>query len=122
MGTCTSMAGTEAEGYSEIRSGNCEKCRIPFEVIEQPDEIPDIRRCPECGGNVGELLVAFSSKDAETYLGGQYQKERIKYAMEQRRKAIPTRYRTGQPCPVGTTRIIWEIVKLKLRRLYARTR
>jgi hypothetical protein len=96
MGTCTSTAGTEAEGYSEIRSGMCEKCHIPFEVIEQPDEIPDIRQCPKCGGNVGELLVAFASKDAKSYWGNEYQKERIIYAMRHRRDKIPMYLRTGK--------------------------
>jgi hypothetical protein len=96
MGTCTSTSGTEAEGYTEVRNGICEKCHIPFEVIEQPGEEPDIRRCPQCGGNIDELLVAFSSKDAESYWGNQYQKERIIYCMKHRRDKIPMYLRTGK--------------------------
>jgi hypothetical protein len=116
MGTCTSTAGTEAEGYSEIRSGNCEKCRIPFEVTEQEGEEPDIRRCPECGGLVGELLVAFSSEDINGFWSQLYQKERIIYAMRHRRDSIPEYLRTGEPPPS----IKREAIKLRIKNLLRR--
>jgi len=44
----------------------------------------------------GNLLVQFSSKDAETTWGQIYEAERIKYAMRNRRKNIPFYLRTGE--------------------------
>ena len=97
MGSCATTSGSKAEAYSEITSGLCEKCHIPFVIIESQNEFePDIRRCPNCGGNIGELLVAFSSKDAEKYWGNQYQKERVIYCMKHRRDKIPMYLRTGK--------------------------
>jgi len=70
----------------------------------------------------GNLLVAFSSEDVKSFWTQLYQKERIEYAMKCRNKEIPLHYRTGKPFPVGISQIIWEIVKLRLRRFYARIR
>ena len=103
-------------GETEIRSGNCENCHIPFEVIEQEGEKPDIRRCPKCGGNVGELLVAFSSEDTESFWGQLYEAERIKFAMRNRGKTIPEYLRTGgRPLYLKRT-AIWLAVRNLLRR------
>ena len=114
--TISTGSASKVTGETEIRSGNCAKCHIPFEVIEQPDEIPDIRRCPNCGGHVGELLVAFSSGDAETPWGERYEKARIKFAMRNRRKTIPEYLRTGK-CPAHLKRTaIWLAVRNLLRR------
>jgi len=116
MAKCITTAGTEAEGFTEIRSGNCEKCHIPLEVIEQEGEKPDIRRCPNCGRNIGELLVAFNSKEAESYWGNQYQKQRIRYAMRHRRDTIPEYLRTGELPP----NIATETIKLRIKNLLRR--
>ena len=69
MRTALSETGTKAEGFAEIRDGE------------------------------GKLLVCFASKDAETLWGYRYQRERIIYAMRNRRKNIPEYLRTGEAPP-----------------------
>jgi hypothetical protein len=69
MTKCVSIAGTKAEGFTEIRDGG------------------------------GKLLVSFASKDTETFWGYRYQRERIVYAMRHRRNNIPDYLRTGEPPP-----------------------
>jgi len=86
MAKCISITGTEAEGYTEIKDKD------------------------------GNLLVAFNSKDAESYWGNEYQKERIKYAMRHRRDNIPEYLRTGEPPP----NIKKEAIKLKIKNLLRR--
>ena len=66
MGSCATTSGSKAEGYTEIKDKD------------------------------GNLLVAFSSKDAESYWGNQYQKERVIYCMKHRRDKIPMYLRTGK--------------------------
>jgi hypothetical protein len=106
-------AGHKVIGETVIRSGNCEKCHIPFEVIEQPDET--IRRCPECHGEIGELLVQFTSLDAEAPWGQRFEAARIKYAMLKRRERIPQFLRTGK-CPFIIKIIFTLILERKLKR------
>jgi len=97
-------AGAKATGYTEIRNGICQKCHIPFEEFETGEvyegQLVTVRRCPKCGGDLGELLVAFNSEEAKDYWGEIYQKERIKYAMRHRRDKIPKHLRTGAK-PLG---------------------
>jgi len=44
----------------------------------------------------GNILVQFSSLDAESFWGNVYEAERIKYAMRNRHKNIPQYLRTGE--------------------------
>jgi len=44
----------------------------------------------------GSLLVAFSSRDAQTWWGHLYQAERITYCMRHRNDDIPMYLRTGE--------------------------
>jgi len=66
MGTCTTSGGSKAEGYTEIKDKD------------------------------GNLLVAFSSEDAETPWGQRFQAARIRYSMLKRRETIPMWLRTGK--------------------------
>jgi len=111
----STSTGYDVIGETVIRSGNCEKCHIPFEVIKQPDEMPDIKRCPKCHGERGELLVQFSSKDAETPWGQRFEAARIKYAMLKRRDKIPLFLRTGK-CPFFVKIIAIPILERKLKK------
>ena len=44
----------------------------------------------------GNLLVRFSSEEAESYWGNEYQKERTIYSMRHKRDKIPMYLRTGK--------------------------
>jgi len=125
----TMAGGHKTTGTAEIRSGRCEKCHIPFDVIESEDEEePDIRLCPQCGGNVGELLVTFCSEDAKGYWGNEYQKQRIIYCMRHRRDIIPKYLRTGGNPPKWRLRYLirllfgrrWEAKRLEKLNLLRR--
>jgi hypothetical protein len=79
-------AGSEAEGLAEIRDKE------------------------------GKLLVSFASKDAKTFWGYRYQRERIRYAMRHRRDNIPEYIRTGEPPP----HLKVEAIKLWIKNLIRR--
>ena len=64
----------------------------------------------------GNLLVRFSSEDAEGFWGQLYEAERIKFAMRNRGKTIPEYLRTGgRPLYLKRT-AIWLAVRNLLRR------
>ena len=116
MAKAIGRQGQKVIGETVIRSGNCEKCHIPLEVIEQEGEKPDSKQCPNCGGNLGELLVRFSSEDTEGFWGQLYEAERIKFAMRNRRKQIPEYLRTGERPRHLKRTAIWLAVRNLLRR------
>jgi len=64
----------------------------------------------------GNLLVAFSSIDAEGFWGQMYEAERIRYAMRNRRKQIPEYLRTGDRPQHLIRMAIWLTVRNLLRR------
>jgi hypothetical protein len=63
----------------------------------------------------GNLLVQFSSLDAETPWGQRFQAARVKYAMLKRRERIPQFLRTGK-CPFIIKIIFTLILERKLKK------
>jgi len=86
MRTCTITPRSKAEGFAEIRDGN------------------------------GKLLIAFSSEDINGFWSQLYQRERIIYAMTNRRKNIPDYLRTGELPP----HLKLEAIKLRIKNLIRR--
>ena len=63
----------------------------------------------------GNLLVQFSSEQAETPWGQRFEAARIKYAMLKRRERIPSFLRTGK-CPFIIKIIFTFILERRLKR------
>jgi len=63
----------------------------------------------------GNLLVQFSSEDAESPLGQRFEATRIRYCMSHRRDRIPQFLRTGK-CPFLIKFIAIPILERKLKK------
>jgi len=113
--TASTSSGNKVIGETVIRSLRCAKCLIDCERIEQPGELPDLKVCPRCGGTEREVIVAFSSEDAETPWGQRYEAARIKYAMLHRQDKIRSFLRTGK-CPFFVKWIMIPILERKLKK------
>ena len=64
----------------------------------------------------GNLLVAFSSIDAEGFWGQMYEAERIRYAMRNRRKTIPEYLMTGERPHHLIRMALWLAIRNLVRR------
>lgn len=109
----STSSGQKCIGETVIRSLRCAKCLIDCERIEQPGGLPELKVCPKCGGTEREIIVAFSSLDAETTWGQRYESARIKYAVLHKRDKIKPFLRDGKRPFLG--RMIW--TKILERRL-----
>lgn len=96
------------------RNGICEKCHVP--LVKTGD---GKLGCPQCRGSIGELiwrqanieppkaptcftpacLWAYFKSALRYTLVANYHARRMAYAIANRYKEIPERYRTGEPAP-----------------------
>ena len=125
----------------EQREGFCEQCGTKTEKQFYMDgERKRVQMiCPKCGG-LGRLIVKTYSvqpppapkcvgpkclwqfvKDVEFCDAlATYHNKRVEYATRNRHKAMPEKYRTGEPSPTTIKECLWWTIKLNLVKLLGR--
>jgi len=134
----TSRGAFRVKVGGSLRNGICNSCGMQMlkETIPFHDAEKIIMRCPKCGGMEGQLIarsIAIEAPDPpactkfrclwkfllNTLLCGlvsSYHRGRVEYAIRNRDKKIPLKYRTGEDAPENIRQAIFAIIKLKLRR------
>ena len=94
------LGGLKVSYGAEHRSGNCEKCHLPFvKYVSHPPVPKIISYCPFCSGMTGELISnQFTRGRWFLYFLGNWDTKRVVYC-EKHRTGLPQSFREGKFWP-----------------------